>query len=273
MAEASIDSSDEDIFQNYADCGYSYYDSTRSNYRIVGGMNSRSGEWPWQASLQIKHPVTGQSLHLCGGSLIANQWILTAAHCIVELWRVHLGITDLNKKEKTRRIFEVEKISIHEKFKLRSFLNDLALFKLSRPVNLGADGKFINTVCLPEYGDFDGENCIATGWGVTRFGGRKRPSVLQKIHVPIISNKNCSDAYGYIRKISKGMMCAGHKDGGFGVCVGDSGGPLMCKRGDGRWYQAGITSWGVGCAEKNFPGVYVRLTSYRNWIRSIIDSD
>ncbi|KAI4459909.1 transmembrane protease serine [Holotrichia oblita] len=149
-----------------------------------------------------------------------------------------------------------------------------ALMKLSRPVKL--NGSPIRAVCLPArrlaYNETD--LCIATGWGRDKEDGKLAGKLLE-VRIPVHDNGLCKKKYGHAVPIRNGHLCAGHVDGSSGTCVvnkvclqGDSGGPLQCARRDGKWFLAGITSFGSGCAKPGFPDVYTRMSYYLPWIKS-----
>ncbi|EPQ19898.1 Transmembrane protease serine 3 [Myotis brandtii] len=196
--------------------------------RIVGGNMSSPAQWPWQASLQF------QGYHLCGGSVITPVWIVTAAHCVYDLylpksWTIQVGLVSLLDSPAPSHL--VEKIIYHSKYKPKRLGNDIALMKLAGPLT------------------FDGD----------------ASPVLNHAAVPLISNKICNhrDVYGGI--ISPSMVCAGYLKGGVDSCQGDSGGPLVCQE-RREWKLVGATSFGIGCADVNKPGVYTRITSFLDWI-------
>ncbi|XP_010618084.1 plasma kallikrein isoform X2 [Fukomys damarensis] len=238
--------------------------TTKTNARIVGGTNSSWGEWPWQVSLQVK--VTSSS-HLCGGSLIAPQWVLTAAHCFdgipfPDVWRIYGGILNLSEITKETSFSQIKELIIHEKYKLSETGHDIALIKLQAPLNYT---EFQKPICLPskDDGNIIYTNCWVTGWGYNKEKGEIQ-NILQKTRIPLVTNEECQKRYkDYV--ITKQMICAGYKEGGKDACKGDSGGPLVCKH-NGMWRLVGITSWGEGCARKEQPGVYTKVAEYVDWI-------
>ncbi|KAJ1528013.1 hypothetical protein ONE63_007937 [Megalurothrips usitatus] len=267
---------------------------TQSQGRIVNGKESRQGQWPWQASLQVLHPRLGFIGHWCGGVLVRDRWVVTAAHCIHNdvfslplpaLWTAVLGDWDREVEEHTEVRVPIEKILIHERF--HSYNNDIALMKLSRRVRLTGDSR-VRTLCLPAapYNnasapdapaapDAPGERaplCMVSGWGRQSSNGDETATLLQA-SVPLHPNSLCAKRYGGPIRVNAGHLCAGHLDGSSGTCVGDSGGPLQCLGADGRWFLVGITSFGSGCARPGFPDVYTRMAHYTAWIQEKILKD
>ncbi|KAM7177588.1 transmembrane protease serine 3 [Macrochelys suwanniensis] len=235
---------------------------TRSRYssRIVGGNASSPWQWPWQVSLQF------QGFHLCGGSIITPWWIVTAAHCVYDLylpssWSVQVGF--VTQQDTSVNPYSVEKIIYHRNYKPKTMGNDIALMKLAAPLALNG---LIEPICLPNFGEHfpEGKACWISGWGATAEGG-DTSETMNFAGVPLISNKVCNhrDVYGGI--ITSSMLCAGFLKGGVDTCQGDSGGPLACKDMN-IWKLVGTTSFGMGCAEVNKPGVYSRTTSFLDWI-------
>ncbi|KAM9745011.1 uncharacterized protein ACNS7B_009505 [Menidia menidia] len=242
------------------DCG-----RPRLNSRIVGGQTAPEGSWPWQVSLHTFR-------HFCGGSLINSQWVLTAAHCVsgvtassLTLYLGRQSQEGSNPNEQSRRPAE---IIVHPDYNRVTLNNDIALIRLSSPVSFT---QYISPVCLAAPGStlFTGVNTWITGWG--RIGSGvplPSPQNLMEVEVPIAGNRQCKCSYG-LSAITENMVCAGLREGGKDSCQGDSGGPLVVKQ-NGRWIQAGIVSFGIGCAEPNLPGVYTRVSQYETWINGRI---
>ncbi|XP_029445926.1 transmembrane protease serine 6 [Rhinatrema bivittatum] len=252
------DSSDE----KHCDCGL----QSPMN-RIVGGVLSVEGEWPWQASLQVG------GLHLCGGSLISDQWVITAAHCFNEdslaspsLWTIYLGKFKLSTTSKNEVSFKVIRIILHPYFEEDNQDYDIALMQLDHPVIVSP---YVQPVCLPASTHLfkTGIQCWVTGWGALKENG-PMSNVLRKVDVQLVHQDNCMETYHY--QISPRMFCAGYPEGKKDACQGDSGGPLVCKEQSGRWFLAGIVSWGASCGIPRYYGVYTRVTRMVNWIQQVI---
>ncbi|KAM5282536.1 transmembrane protease serine 11C-like [Hipposideros larvatus] len=234
---------------------------TSSGNKIAGGMDAKEGEWPWQASLQQN------GVHRCGATLISNSWLVTAAHCFIKAndpkqWTVNFGLL-LNDPQTQRGI---KNIIIHEGFHHPAHDNDIAVVHLSSPVLYMSN---IRRVCLPEatYIFPPNSDVTVTGWGTLKSDGTI-PNILQKGTVKIIDNKTCNKEEVYGGVIKPGMLCAGYLEGRVDACQGDSGGPLVHEDRRGTWFLAGIVSWGDKCALPNKPGIYTRVTYYRDWIKS-----
>ncbi|KAL4216830.1 Plasma kallikrein [Mactra antiquata] len=244
-------------------CGTTLVGSTSS--KIVGGTVAQHGEFPWQVSLRYY----GQ--HLCGGTLIGDQWVMTAAHCFEETgayasqWTVGVGIQD-QRSIYTSNIIHVSGIYPHERYSKSTNTNDIALIKLSKRLDITQ--RYVRTACLPQPTDtFSSDICTVSGWGATYYDVNGRAPItnqLEYVNLRTISNSNCAYYLGY-GSVHTTNICAGVTNtGGKDACQGDSGGPLVCKR-HGVWELAGVVSWGDGCGKAGTPGVYTRVTSYLNW--------
>lgn len=230
---------------------------------IVGGETATPGSWPWQANLRSK----SGDYQFCGGSLIDEQFILTAAHCYYRALpmdqEVGLGFHHVNGDGDAGTVMvDVQTIILHEDYKSRTLENDVCLLKLSTPVTMTDR---ISPVCLPAAAPFDGSAVHITGWGDTENTTPDR-NLLQEATVKIIDRKTCNQRGWYNGEILDGMVCAGYGQGGIDTCQGDSGGPLVQSDASGTYVIHGITSWGYGCADAKNPGVYAEVAYYKDWI-------
>lgn len=233
--------------------------------RIIGGVEAPKGERPWMASLQSGNQ------HFCGGSVIDRQWILTAAHCVEDVTEpssleIRVNFTQLDKPD-SGETHKVSDIYINQGY-LAGESKDIALLKLSSKIsdaiasiNLADENTMLAAASA-------GKMASVSGWGNTSANGESFPQKLQKVEVPIVSNQVCNGAEAYNGQIKDTEMCAGLAAGGKDSCQGDSGGPLVVKQG-GEFIQAGVVSWGEGCAVANKYGVYARVASFKQWIADV----
>ncbi|XP_069044071.1 serine protease 27-like isoform X1 [Lepisosteus oculatus] len=243
--------------------------SPLSRSSIVGGQDAEEGQWPWQVYMQIQ--VNLNDATFCGGSLISEQWVLTAARCfkpsfLLEHSFVRLRAYKLDQPSKHEVKKSIKKVVLHEQYEKAADGFDIALVQLDSEVSLSP---YISPVQLANPNNVFTEDteCWATGWGMTKENvPLAPPRTLQEVQLPIVDNRCCQSMYNSKATIREDMMCAGDEDGQKDTCLGDSGGPLVCKKGD-SWIQAGIVSFGRGCGRPNSPGVYTRVSSFTDWIK------
>uniref|UniRef100_A0A8C3HKV9 Peptidase S1 domain-containing protein n=1 Tax=Chrysemys picta bellii TaxID=8478 RepID=A0A8C3HKV9_CHRPI len=224
--------------------------------KIIGGYECSPHSQPWQVSLNTGY-------HFCGGSLIADQWVLSAAHCwyyrlgLGRLWgmsrgalshrsfpspdsmQVILGDHNIQVFEHTEHLMRIETIVLHPSYDEQTLDHDIMLIKLAHQV---------------------GSLCTVSGWGNILSDGCDAKN-LQCVEVPIVSDQVCERSYPGM--ITSTMMCAGYPEGGKDACQGDAGGPLVCNG-----ELQGIMSWGFGWAQKDHPSIYTKICSLLSWIKS-----
>ncbi|CAG2100537.1 unnamed protein product [Medioppia subpectinata] len=232
--------------------------------KIVGGKDAEAA-WPWMAHVYVcrKWNTARDKCWSCGGSLISNQWVLTAAHC-------------LDKFAEETSIIEVEFRNYDDYDRESNFTvgikeasryhNDIALLKLNKPLDLSDSYSYIQPICLPlaKQTIRVGTECMATGWGDTISNVDSQSPKLRQVEIPIVENEDCGWSTNFDPILK---LCAGLN--GKGICSGDSGGPLNCPLGNGAWVVTGITSTShnEGCATR--PSAFTRVTTFIPWIKNI----
>lgn len=239
--------------------------------RIVGGTEAREGDWPWQVELDLNNSG------LCGGSLIHKQWVLTAAHCfgrITSASQIRVRAGSSRRAEGGQEIV-ASHFFVHPGYKQASSdqRDDIALIRLSSPVtHPGARVVQLQGAKLESVFASPGACAVVTGWGTTSEGG-KVSTQLRQVDVPIVDASQCASAYkGSGNQVSEKAVCAGYEVGTKDSCQGDSGGPLVVPGGPTGWTQAGVVSWGAGCARAGAYGVYTRVAPYIDWIKQTVSS-
>jgi len=255
-------------------CGISKVSYYKTPWRIYGGVPVKPQEFPWQIS------IGGPNYHSCGGTIISDQWLLTAAHC-PESSTIDLGDTDFRNKDGKELQVEVDKWIIHplnQGNHLRQY--DVTLIKLKNKLDFEGAQNYLAPVCLATEEDdanFLGKHITATGWGMNE--KIEMPDILQKVELPLLTFETCEEILGKANvALTNRTICAGG-EGIKTICFGDSGGPLQGRREDGSWAQLGISSFimdygpgGQGCITES-PGFFARVSQFRNWIQETMDKN
>ncbi|XP_037641226.1 elastase-1-like [Sebastes umbrosus] len=237
--------------------------------RVVGGAMARPNSWPWQVSLQYESG--SRYIHHCGGTLIKEGWVMTAAHCVdsPRTWLVFLGEHDFYSDSYNEQIITVSEVFTHRGWDSNRPSNgfDIALLRLSSPATLDS---YVQLGSLPTTGQILPHNnlCYITGWGRTSTDG-SLSSELMEAYLPLVDYKICSRHDWWGSSVKTTMVCGG---GGYeGGCNGDSGGPLNCLV-NGKYYVHGITSFvsDKGCNAHKQPTVFTRVSAYIDWINSVM---
>ncbi|XP_041130954.1 chymotrypsin-C-like [Polyodon spathula] len=242
--------------------------------RVVNGVDAIPHSWPWQISLQYLRD--NEWRHTCGGSLIATNWVLTAAHCINKdlTYRVEVGKNNLKEVEPESKAIAAEKLFVHQKWNpiFVALGNDIALVKLAEHVTLSDS---IKLACIPEPEAIlpNNEPCYITGWGRLYTNGPIADN-LQQALMPVVDHATCSKPDWWGIGVRTTMVCAGG-DGVVGGCNGDSGGPLNCRNSLGIWEVHGIASFvsGLGCNYIRKPTVFTRVSAFNGWIDQTISAN
>jgi secreted trypsin-like serine protease len=220
--------------------------------RIVGGQNAGTADNPFQVALLDRNIQNTQNAQFCGGTLIRENVIVTAAHCSDFVTAAGVQVlTGTRRLDGTGIRRNVTRVTIHPQWNAGTFDSDVAVWEMAT----NATG--IPVASLATDDGNVGNNLLATGWGALTQGGSS-PIDLQRVQLPLVDRANCNDANSYNGQITGNMMCAGRDSGGIDTCQGDSGGPL--SRGPNNSLLTGITSWGFGCAQPDLFGVYTRVS-------------
>ena len=261
---------------------------------IVGGEPAAEGDWPWQVRLfQTEDMDSG----FCGGSLISETWVLTAAHCVVDMESVVVGYGSVNQSDLS--LVGSKQIIVYPDY-MTTGVGDIALIQLEEPIE-GATWIGIADPSAESELTRPGSELTVTGWGslcdfqgfeaatYIRDGRRivspgklwssgeiQSPNTLRQVDLQVIGDEDCADVYRQFGEVQSGMglmisdleLCAAAPDGAKDSCYGDSGGPLVAPADNRLGYvQVGVVSWGVQCGNPLLPGIYGRVSRFHDWIQ------
>ena len=237
---------------------------------IAGGDSVTDLRYPFMAAVLLRAPGSNLFSQACGGSLIADRWILSAAHCftdtrgrVIDADEIALVLGAANLNSNTRIIRFVSSVTVHPEYDPATSRNDISLLEMTESVTLSPVTLSSAADPVPD----DDERATVIGWGAlseTSAG----TSQLQEADVPVVSTNACRALYGSLID-GTSMVCAGGEQQD--ACFGDSGGPLFVSRGD-QFVHAGVVSFGFGCARPGLPAVYARTSTQFNWINSVVGS-
>jgi len=256
--------------------------SDKLTHRIVGGEDAATGAWPSIVAL-LYSPEQGRedtlNRQFCAGNVIADRWILTAAHCLFDPrtgaalstddYTVAYNVDDLLSSNQPSEI-AVKAFEVHPFYDLRNqaSYHDIALLELAEPTPQPSMDLFQGDIEA-----LNGSAAAVIGWGATQYTPTTRPvfpTRLNQAVVPLVSREVCNQPQSYQGILQEGQICAGYQAGGIDSCVGDSGGPLMVLQ-NGNYQQVGIVSFGDGCAQADKYGVYADVDFYASWIKQYLD--
>jgi len=263
-------------------CGTSPITDKYPTPKIVGGEDAKPGEFPWQAGIALLSSREGGTSRLmCGGTILTDRTILTAAHCLKYpsiRYQVLVGIlkSALRDIEPHQQTLIMEKYVKHPDFDIKTYKNDIALVLVKSSYNQGIWwNDWVLPACLPmySYDSFHEEKTKGTvsGWGLVEEDGKEQSPVLQHVDIEVQDLRVCQNSYS-AALVSDNQFCAGHKSGGKDSCSGDSGGPFVVQdASNGRYFVTGVVSFGVGCGRSQYPGVYTRVDKYLSWIQKELE--
>jgi secreted trypsin-like serine protease len=266
-----------------------------ANTRVIGGTAAAVGAWPWQVFILIPTDNKGAAAR-CGGSLISEQWVLTAAHCVAAFDRSQKILVVEQQPPAAKPIAEGLPVDIdpkslhrastaiaHPQYSATTVENDIALIRLNEPATRS---RAVPLLLSPDAGlENPPATVFVTGWGQTRDTIKQGdqeidvvtqkpirpqdtlPNQLMEVELPLVTTDQCRASNKVQASIDHRNLCAGVPEGGKSDCHGDSGGPMVVRDNRGQWVQIGIVSWGVGCARPGLPGVYTRVSAFADWIR------
>ncbi|KAL4717064.1 hypothetical protein ACJJTC_016951 [Scirpophaga incertulas] len=257
---------------------------------IIGGRDALPLEFPHMAGIGWK-TVSGEWNFKCGGSLISSKFVVTAAHCSMASDRdtsiidvtpkiVRLGYNKISERSSNGQDAKIMKVITHPKYEPPKKYNDIALIELEKEVRFTM---YVQPACLIVGPDdvLVGQKAMLTGWGVTDAADPTTSPELQVAEISVLDSRLCDRLYRrscsrHWCGMAENQLCAGVLDGGVDACQGDSGGPLQLKfnlprsNGENIYRLIGVTSFGIGCALPNYPGIYTRISSFLDWIEPIV---
>ncbi len=237
------------------------------NQRIINGNNVQAGDPTWESIVSLQYYKS----HACGGTLIDEEWVLTAAHCLVDFngnarTVLPTALADTYSLTIGGMFIEAEAIYVHPEFDLFALNNDIGLIHLKTPVTT------VSPIALNHHMLEFNTMVKVAGWGNTRVDGNNYPNDLMQVTMPIIKFETCNASY---QMLNGNMFCAGYMDGSKDSCQGDSGGPLIHFE-NGQYFLSGIVSFGGTetqfCGAPDYPGVYTKVSRYIDWIEGYTGS-